>query len=46
MSKAKEYAAKVLEREPDNGSALIIVGVACEKLQQYDEAIVHLKKSA
>ena len=43
--KATQTAMLILQRDPENGSALIILGRICERLLKYDEAIKHIEKA-
>jgi tetratricopeptide (TPR) repeat protein len=44
--KARYYANRVLEMDPHNPSAFVILGLVNEKLEEYDDAIIYLKLSS
>eukprot|EP00347_Sterkiella_histriomuscorum_P024543 403330746 len=44
--KAQVFAQKVLQKSPENGSALILIGLVHEKAEENDQAIEYLKMAS
>ncbi|HSR50480.1 MAG TPA: tetratricopeptide repeat protein [Acidobacteriota bacterium] len=42
----KKVAAKAVALDPDNPEYLHLLGITCDRLEQYDEAVSHLEKAA